>query len=1260
MSDKKKDTSIQDFFKDILNTIVSGLKKLFYDIAKFIFKSFIKMLIVFILIIIAIITLNGTFSKKLKGTCIDADEFGKKKNQILAKPLNDSTGYLVNNNYKHEKIRQKVRHTDIGLSLNGDPVTINITGQWIPWIGEDYVSKISSVNNGNDEKLITLNSKLENGGLPDKSFFCALNRFTLNNSHKFSNKDEENEFYYIRNYYKQIIQDENKTENNIDIKVNGTVIDTITPGDKIIYGVEELPERQKECWLTGGAGLYLGSYGVNGKTQPSAYHHLMAQKMVCNKPYWFNGEITSTSDVITKYNKPTGKNWSSCKDAKGDSCTCDSGSKNEDLGTCSSYNGSSHKVMTYCDCKTYSEQSYTYGNFIENYFDVKYHLSSGSTITNEDQNNQILVDDGTQVIYNMEIHRKLLENNLPEAEKDNIGYIIASSMEKFATACYLKTKDIEGGEKREYKSFFQFGPKVLYKNVSESQNIKYAYGEKVRMFILDKYYDDNSGFYNIEVVSGVELDDVGSFEGKIQEVEFFLLGTPHVGSSNDRTDGIVAIIFNNILSSGFVRIARILMVFMVVFFGFRVIFGFKTKQDGKEGALNRRRIFSMIIKTGILVVLMSESAFQFFTTIVINFFVNGTIGIIDLIANIFPNGLVEDNMVSLINGMQNNTSTMSLAKNFAVVDEVLAFFDGHTLTAKVLSFTFLVGNKFFIGFIVSVMIFFALIFYLFKIVQSIIPFIFVILQLTLVLPLAPVCLAISLIDNTAFVLTGWIKFVLSKCMELIAFFTAFYLCTSIISNFIKTMLSFKVCFIGLGSYLMPNVDDEISVDGFVDFFKGSWLKELIKKILNNFIAAKIDTLPNNWFLFYCINITLTFLAVYMFDIMTKSFMDIMSKIISIDGASTKAEKNPMGDATGGKFGVSNMLVDFAKTTGLQQMQKKSDLLSWTRNIYDLDKGVGENAKHITKAVLGFGNKLMDIPLDAAVDAATGAETHAGQDFKRLMGSTAEGIFGEKLVTDSIAKGSSLDYTTWGKDGSPSAKTDPHSLALSRRRDENKIINTSDHVSDEYSAFGSPKEAARVLRKRLDDSKTRAGELKHLGKLLDKESVGTLEEALKAYDEGKITRARLDMMIDATTERLRMKRTDVERGMASGKLKSLDDKFKEIIGDRLDRKENDKTEEAEEKTEEESKEKQFDSTAVMGGEDSTVLTEEDTKHIVNDDSTVLTEENAVDVVAPENPAAKKEDDDGSDKLQNFRQQVNERIKKQQASKKKQEETKEDKD
>ena len=192
MSDKKKDTSVQDFFKDILNTIVSGLKKLFYDIAKFIFKSFIKMLIVFILIIIAIITLNGTFSKKLKGTCIDADEFGKKKNQILAKPLNDSTGYLVNNNYKHEKIRQKVRHTDIGLSLNGDPVTINITGQWIPWIGEDYVSKISSVNNGNDEKLITLNSKLENGGLPDKSFFCALNRFTLNNSHKFSNKDEEN------------------------------------------------------------------------------------------------------------------------------------------------------------------------------------------------------------------------------------------------------------------------------------------------------------------------------------------------------------------------------------------------------------------------------------------------------------------------------------------------------------------------------------------------------------------------------------------------------------------------------------------------------------------------------------------------------------------------------------------------------------------------------------------------------------------------------------------------------------------------------------------------------------------------------------------------------------------------------------------------------------------------------------------------------------------------------------------------------------
>ena len=50
----------------------------------------------------------------------------------------------------------------------------------------------------------------------------------------------------------------------------------------------------------------------------------------------------------------------------------------------------------------------------------------------------------------------------------------------------IETQDI-------YKSYFQYGPKHIYK-YSNIDGIPYAYGEKIKMFIADKYYKDNDGF----------------------------------------------------------------------------------------------------------------------------------------------------------------------------------------------------------------------------------------------------------------------------------------------------------------------------------------------------------------------------------------------------------------------------------------------------------------------------------------------------------------------------------------------------------------------------------------------------------------------------------------------------------------------------------------------------------------------------------------------------------------------------------------------
>ena len=995
---------------DAIKELIKKIIDFFNKIPPFLIKMLVLTVIVIICIIIVVITINASFSEKIVGTCIEADEFGTKNNRILAQPKKDSD-YMINNSYKHEEIRQKIVHTDLGLSLNGEPLTINITGQWIPWL-YDYKEH-------NKTEYIFNSSVLENGGMPDKNFFCALEKYNLIKDagvdFSVSNKVDENEFYYIKNYYKSIVKYKNKESSDVSIKTPSGNI-TVAPGKTIVYGEEEIPERQKECWVTRGAGLYLGSYGVNGRTQPRAYHHLIASKMMCSKQYWFGGKINLDTDTITKYRQPIEVNYNKCvcSDNKTRKCDTNNGDlKNEDLGTCSIYtadntNYKNSNITIECDCKQYENKEYTYANFKENYFDVNYHLNIPLTDQSEILiNKQIIDSSGSQIIYNIDLHEKLLYAKGVQ----NVGYIVASSMEKFTNACYKLQKNIDGNIERNYKSYFQYGPKYIYKNFN-SENVKYSYGEKIKMFIADKYYKDNDGFYNIDIISGIDLDSVGSFESKLQEVEFFLLGTPNPGKDDDRADGIIAMIFNNILNSNFVDIARIIMVFMVVILGFKIIFGF-AKQD-----LEKTNLIKLLIKIVVLSVLLSPDAFQFFNKYVINFFINGTIGLIDLSAKIFSNSFMESE-TSLIGGLQYANTTGSLSRNYAIIDEILAFFEGYAVTAKALSFFFAVGEKFLVGWFVSTAIFLVLIFYVAKLLHSIVPFIFTLLQLTLVLPMAPICLALSLIKQTEGYLKQWLSNVLSKCLQLVSFFIAFYFCTSIINNFIKSLLNFKVCFIPLGEYLMPSVDSSVNVTGVTDFFEMNWLQEFVKMVLNNFTAARFEGLPNNWFIYYCINIAIVTALVYLFDTITNTIMSIVGKMLNIgdasgsDGALSKTEN----------FGLRAQASKFAEISGLTNLQKESKLLSWTRNVVDLSEKdiIGGNLKNIAQKVGKTANQFGNIVGENIYKRTQGQETNFINDMKKLTGKAIDNVIGGDKAKGSIfdaktwgAEGSRLDYNSWGE------------------------------------------------------------------------------------------------------------------------------------------------------------------------------------------------------------------------------------------------------
>lgn len=925
---------LKDSSKKLGNTIRIVAVQAGKSIAKVAKKVIIAGIIILVVYIILIIVMNASYCKLLKGTCIEADEFGGKTNAINAKPL-DENQYTLKNDYKHNEFTQKVVPTDLNMTLNGDPIIINITGEWIPWFGDLSQSHFNTYK-------------------PDSNFICAVEKYTISNiggqSLKFSNKEEENEFYYIRNYYAGIKTPTKDPKNNMTI----------------IEGIEEPPERQKECWLAGGVGLYMASFGLNGRTEPTAYHHLKADKLICNKAHWFNGKALKGDSlnrnyVITKYGEGNSKNY-----------------KMSDF------------ITNYFSVSYYSDPD----GYIQNYSNSKWKSEES------EYDKDILVETENQIIYNIGVHEKKLEERLREHRDNNVeinefrknisyGFIVSNSITKFMQACYQISKSMDGEESRSYRSYFQYGPKTLYKNMQNVQNIKYEYGEMIKMLILDKFYENNSGFYRIEIISGIEFDDADLIEQKIKEVEFYLLGTPN--KEGKRSDGMVARIFNNVLSSSFALFAKTVLMLYVVYYGYRVIFGFKKDRNDKS-VVNNKDLMITLVKFVVVAIFLTPAAFSFFSELILSSVIDGTIGIIDMIAGVFSNNF-NDNAIALTGGLKYANEIKSLSRNFAIVDEILNFFTNKVILSKVLGFAFNFTQTFGAGLIISIGILLVLLFYVYKLVQSIVPFIFVLLQFTLALPLAPLFILFVLFKETSYIFQNWVKFILSKSLELIGFFTAFYFCTSIINNFIKQLLNYKVCFKGLGDKLFPDVDDKIGVSSFNDFIRGNWFFELIKKILNNFLAVSIEGLPDNYFIHYVINILITAALIFMFDTLLREVMNIINSILTIDGATANSGgKNAMAAAASGEFSIDNQFKEFGKNMGLAAIQNESDLLKGTKKVFDLEKGV-------TRNVLDLGKKLT-MPLKAGVQALSGDTEGAKQSLAKaadlLAPFTAVPIAGDKV------------------------------------------------------------------------------------------------------------------------------------------------------------------------------------------------------------------------------------------------------------------------
>ena len=280
---KKIEKGIENIFsgdESILSKTLKRIKDLFNDVVDhilFFLRSPVIIIVTVAMIILCVgihvaglVLLNKYFHEN-DLTCLG--DFDIEGNQSLKSVNAVPDGYAVKNSYVFGSTTQKSDYKDFGIKSNHDYKKINITGVWIPWFGDEIIIEGNSNTKNRNRLYIDIDT-------PDRKFICNMNKGKFgNNKYVFGKTDMENEFYYIKNYYSNVEVLNNKGD------INYTTLNA---------------NEQQQCWLNRGMGLYMGFFGRDGKSQPQHFHHLLADKAVCETPYFIPDKSFIDALLIAK------------------------------------------------------------------------------------------------------------------------------------------------------------------------------------------------------------------------------------------------------------------------------------------------------------------------------------------------------------------------------------------------------------------------------------------------------------------------------------------------------------------------------------------------------------------------------------------------------------------------------------------------------------------------------------------------------------------------------------------------------------------------------------------------------------------------------------------------------------------------------------------------------------------------------------------------------------------------------------------------
>lgn len=293
--------------------------------------------------------------------------------------------------------------------------------------------------------------------------------------------------------------------------------------------------------------------------------------------------------------------------------------------------------------------------------------------------------------------------------------------------------------------------------------------------VLDDYYQDNTGAYSMQIFSGIQTSDSGivssiltMFQGYVNQfvcqIYNNMMGNPVTCNTDGSTTQIPGgITTNNVFNLGTIHK---LLVLYVVIYAISYLMGLIQHPQ--------RQVFIMLIKMGIIIQLFSTGSWNFFNTIVFDFFTEGVLEL-SCWATTAATG---NDCINAANG----------GSAFAVFDILIKRIISYQTNAKIGALVMSYPLGFFYAFCIYVV--FGI--YILSILRAMFVYMFATFATGILMILAPIFISMMLFEHTKQWFMNWIKSCVGFFMQVFFLLVTFGITNMVFMYFLYRLLGFQI------------------------------------------------------------------------------------------------------------------------------------------------------------------------------------------------------------------------------------------------------------------------------------------------------------------------------------------------------------------------------------------------------------------------------------------------------------------------------------